>query len=45
MHNGVGKLYFSGLCLIPDRIGDIIDRLLLIGPINDVSSVEKTMFC
>ena len=43
--HGVEKLYFNGhhlsFDLIPDRCGDIIDRAPLIGPIDDVSSVEK----
>jgi hypothetical protein len=41
MFHGVGELYFNGRRLIPDRCGDIIDRAPSIGPIDDVSSVEK----
>ena len=44
MFYGVGKLYFSGRCLIPDRCGDIIDRASSIRPIKDVSSVKKIEF-
>jgi len=41
MFHGVGKLYFNGRHLIPDRSGDIIDRAPSIGPIDDESSVKK----
>jgi hypothetical protein len=41
----VGKLYFNGRCLITDRCDNIIDHAPSIGPIDDVSSVEKIEFC
>ena len=37
VHNGVGKLDFSGRRLIPDRSGDVIDHTLLIRLIDDLS--------
>jgi len=43
--HGVGKLYFGGRRLIPDRCGDIIDCAPLIGPIEDESSVKKIELC
>ena len=41
VHHGVGKLYFSGRRMTPNRSDYIIDPAPSIGPINDVSSVEK----
>ena len=44
MFHGVGKLFFNGRHLIPDRGGDIIYHAPSIGPIDNVSSVKQIEF-